>query len=241
MKPGSVIVDMAAANGGNVEGAGRRRDGRHRQRRARSSATPTSPGRLPTQASQLYGTNLVNLLKLLTPGKDGAAGARLRRRRAARHDRGAATARRPGRRRRSRSRAAPAVGRRGGRRRRPAKAANRRTRAAAYAVVALGGRALRWSPRSRPPSFLGHFTVFALAIVIGFYVIGQRAPRAAHAADVGDQRDLRDHRGRRAAADRPATTRWSRALAFVAILLASINVFGGFAVTRRMLEMFRKG
>ena len=31
------------------------------------------PSRLPTQASQLYGTNLVNLLKLLTPGKDGAA------------------------------------------------------------------------------------------------------------------------------------------------------------------------
>ena len=29
------------------------------------------PGRLPTQASQLYGTNLVNLMKLLTPGKDG--------------------------------------------------------------------------------------------------------------------------------------------------------------------------
>ena len=27
--------------------------------------------RLPTQASQLYGTNLVNLMKLLTPGKDG--------------------------------------------------------------------------------------------------------------------------------------------------------------------------
>ena len=32
------------------------------------------PGRLPTQASQLFGTNLVNLLKLLTPGKDGQRG-----------------------------------------------------------------------------------------------------------------------------------------------------------------------
>ena len=29
------------------------------------------PGRLPTQASQLFGTNLVNLLKLVTPDKDG--------------------------------------------------------------------------------------------------------------------------------------------------------------------------
>jgi NAD(P) transhydrogenase subunit alpha len=32
-----------------------------------------------------------------------------------------------------------------------------------------------------------------------------------------------------------------RVLSFIAILLASINVFGGFAVTRRMLSMFSKG
>ena len=88
MKPGSVIVDMAAANGGNVEGtvAGEK------------IVTPNGvtiigytdlAGRLPAQASQLYGTNLVNLMKLLTPEKDGAAGAGLRRRRAALDDRGA--------------------------------------------------------------------------------------------------------------------------------------------------------
>ena len=70
MKPGSVIVDMAASNGGNVEGA------------VADKKTVTAngvtiigytdlAGRLPAQASQLYGTNLVNLMKLLTPGKDG--------------------------------------------------------------------------------------------------------------------------------------------------------------------------
>ena len=70
MKPGSVIVDMAAANGGNVEGS------------VADEMVLTANGvriigytdlaaRLPTQASQLYGTNLVNLMKLLTPGKDG--------------------------------------------------------------------------------------------------------------------------------------------------------------------------
>ena len=84
MKPGSVIVDMAAGQGGNVDGsvAGER------------VVTDNGvvilgytdlAGRLPTQASQLYGTNLVNLVKLLTPGKDGAARPRLRRRRAALH------------------------------------------------------------------------------------------------------------------------------------------------------------
>ncbi|MGZ5410217.1 MAG: Re/Si-specific NAD(P)(+) transhydrogenase subunit alpha, partial [Aeromicrobium sp.] len=70
MKSGSVIVDMAAANGGNVDGtvAGEK------------VVTPNGvtiigytdlAGRLAAQASQLYGTNLVNLMKLMTPHKDG--------------------------------------------------------------------------------------------------------------------------------------------------------------------------
>ncbi len=73
MKSGSVIVDMAAANGGNVEGA------------VAGEAILTGngvtiigytdlAGRLPAQASQLYGTNLVNLIKLMTPDKDGFIG-----------------------------------------------------------------------------------------------------------------------------------------------------------------------
>ena len=70
MKPGSVIVDLASANGGNVEGT------------VPGERVVTANGviilgytdlarRLPNQASQLYGQNLVNLLKLITPGKDG--------------------------------------------------------------------------------------------------------------------------------------------------------------------------
>src|SRR5215210_7155112 len=70
MSSGSVIVDMAAAQGGNVAGSVPHE----------IVVTPNGvsiigytdlPGRLPAQASQLYGTNLVNLLTLLTPGKDG--------------------------------------------------------------------------------------------------------------------------------------------------------------------------
>ena len=70
MKSGSVVVDMAASNGGNVEGA------------VAGEVVVTEngvtiigytdlAGRLPAQASQLYGTNLVNLMKLMTPAKDG--------------------------------------------------------------------------------------------------------------------------------------------------------------------------
>ena len=74
-----MIVDMAAANGGNVEGT------------VAGEAVVTDngvtiigytdlAGRLPAQASQLYGTNLVNLMKLMTPGQGRAAGPGLRRR-----------------------------------------------------------------------------------------------------------------------------------------------------------------
>lgn len=70
MKAGSVIVDLAAQNGGNCE-----------YTVANQVVTTDNgvkvigytdlPGRLPTQSSQLYGTNLVNLLKLLCKEKDG--------------------------------------------------------------------------------------------------------------------------------------------------------------------------
>src|SRR5262245_51879182 len=70
MTSGSVIVDMAAQNGGNVDGT------------VKDQTVVTDngvtiigytdlAGRLPAQASQLYGTNVVNLLKLMTPDKDG--------------------------------------------------------------------------------------------------------------------------------------------------------------------------
>src|SRR5690606_37263581 len=70
MSPGSVIVDMAAAQGGNVEGsvAGERVV---TENGVIILGYTDLAGRLPTQASQLYGTNLVNLMKLLTPAKDG--------------------------------------------------------------------------------------------------------------------------------------------------------------------------
>jgi NAD(P) transhydrogenase subunit alpha len=70
MRPGSVIVDMAAGQGGNVEGSV------PGERVVTANGVTILgytdlAGRLPQQASQLYGTNVLNLLTLLTPGKDG--------------------------------------------------------------------------------------------------------------------------------------------------------------------------
>ena len=83
MKPGSVIVDMAAAKGGNVAGTGADElvvtDNGVTIIGYTDLARPAAGPGLAA-----YGTNLVNLLKLLTPDKDGAARPGPRRRRAAR-------------------------------------------------------------------------------------------------------------------------------------------------------------
>ena len=90
-----------------------------------------------------------------------------------------------------------------------------------------------------PPALQQHLTVFALAIVIGYYVIGH-VHHALHTPlmsvtnaisgiiVVGALLQIGHHDG------------VITGVAFVAILLASINVFGGFAVTRRMLGMFTR-
>ena len=82
------------------------------------------------------------------------------------------------------------------------------------------------------PSFLGHFTVFVLAVIIGYYVIGNVAPLAAHAADGGDERDLAASSWsarccRSADVHSPSRDPRPRGHRHV---VASINVFGGFLV-----------
>ena len=98
-----------------------------------------------------------------------------------------------------------------------------------------------------PAALQVHLTVFALAIVIGYYVIGH-VHHALHTPlmsvtnaisgiiVVGALLQL-------GAAGSIGGTKGVviMVLGFVAALLASINIFGGFTVTRRMLTMFRKG
>jgi NAD(P) transhydrogenase subunit alpha len=237
MRAGSVIVDMAAAQGGNVAGtvAGK-------QIVTANGVTIIGytdlPGRLPTQASQLYGTNLVNLMKLLTPGKDGQLVLDFddvvqRSITVARNGEKtwppppvqvSAAAPAP-------TAAAPP----------PAKPEKQSMSAARkYALVGVGVAALFLLTAFSPTQLLGNFTVFVLAIVIGYYVIG-KVHHALHTPlmsvtnaisgiiIVGALLQIGHH-------DTTITI-----ISFAAILLASINVFGGFAVTRRMLSMFSKG
>ena len=235
MKPGSVIVDMAASNGGNVEGTVKDQEILTDNGVTIIGYTDLA-GRLPATASQLYGTNLVNLLKLVTPEKDGQLTLDwddvVQRSVTVVRD-GQTTWPPPP----VQVSAAPAAAA-AAPVEKPAPKEPMSTQrrigltfaaaAALFAFIAVSPAALQV-----------HLVVFALAIVIGYYVIGH-VHHALHTPLMSVTNAisgiivvgalLQIGQGD------PAIT----ALACVAILLASINVFGGFAVTRRMLAMFSR-
>ncbi|MFK4799812.1 Re/Si-specific NAD(P)(+) transhydrogenase subunit alpha [Streptomyces sp. MPA0124] len=239
MKPGSVVVDMAAAQGGNVEGtvAGR------------SVVTDNGvtligytdlASRLPAQASQLFGTNLVNLLRLLTPGKDGRLVVDFddEVQRAVTVVRaGTVTWPPPP---VSVSAAPPATA--------PAAATaapvgarpSRLTPAGRYCLIGLGMLAAFLTVAFAPAQLAENFTVFALAVVIGYYVIG-KVHHSLHTPLMSVTNAISGIVVIGALLQIGHESALVTVLSFVAILLTSVNIFGGFAVTRRMLSMFSRG
>ncbi|WP_037578084.1 Re/Si-specific NAD(P)(+) transhydrogenase subunit alpha [Phaeacidiphilus oryzae] len=240
MKPGSVVVDMAAAMGGNVEGtvAGR------------SVVTDNNvtiigytdlASRLPAQASQLFGTNLLNLLKLLTPEKDGRLALDFDDvvQRAVTVVRAGdvtwppppvavsaapAAAAKP-----AAATAEPAE---------PAKP--KLTPARRFGLIGLGMLAMFLIVAFAPAQLAENFTVFALAVVIGYYVIG-KVHHALHTPLMSVTNAISGIVVTGALLQIGHESWVVTTLSAVAILLTSVNVFGGFAVTRRMLSMFSKG
>src|SRR4051794_9184366 len=236
MRPGSVIVDMAAAQGGNV--AGSVPDEIVVTANGVSIIGYTDlPGRLPAQASQLYGQNLVSLLTLLTPGKDGRLVLDF-------DDvvQRAMTVVRAGEKTWPpppvQVSAAPVPTQSASVE--PAPPPRPPARGRTFALVGLGAAVLFLVTAFSPNELIQHFTVFALAVVVGFYVIGH-VHHALHTPLMSVTNAISGiivvgallQTGH----DEPVVT----VLATVAILVASINVFGGFAVTRRMLGMFTRG
>ena len=236
MKPGSVIVDMAASNGGNVEGAVAD-ELVVTDNQVRIIGYTDLPGRLPTQASQLYGTNLVNLLKLLTPGKDGQAMVDIDDvvQRGMTVCRGGESTWPPPPVQVSAAPAASAPAS-AAREPRPAKARDPRRK---YLAMALAAVLFALVAVSSPPVFLGHFTVFALAVIVGFYVISNVA-HALHTPLMSETNAISGIILVGALLQIGSEDPLVRTLAFVATVIASVNIFGGFAVTGRMLQMFRK-
>jgi len=239
MKPGSVIVDMAAANGGNVEGtvAG---EAVLTANRVTIIGYTDLPGRLPAQASQLYSTNLVNLMKLITPGKDGQLVLDfddvVQRSMTVVRD-GELTWPPPP----VQVSATPASGTATAQAAPPTEAHAKKHMSPArrLGVVGVAGALLFLISALSPPALLGHLTVFALAIVIGYYVIGH-VHHALHTPLMSVTNAISGIIVLGALLQIGHGDIVVTVVSFAAILLASINVFGGFAVTRRMLAMFSR-
>ena len=248
MKPGSVIVDLAAEQGGNCELT---EPGQVVVRHGVTIIGYTDlPSRLATQASTLYATNLFRLSEELCKEKDGAFHVNMDdeviRGTTVIHDgtitwpppapKLSAAPPKPA------AKAAPVAaaekkghGHGGG----EAMAPGRLVVMFAVAAVLfflIGAYA--------PPAFLGHFTVFVLACFVGYMVVWNVTP-ALHTPlmsvtnaissiiIIGALVQIAPY----GEGPRPAVILW---LAVIGIALTAINMFGGFAVTQRMLSMFRK-
>jgi NAD(P) transhydrogenase subunit alpha len=90
-----------------------------------------------------------------------------------------------------------------------------------------------------PAVFLGHFTVFALAVIVGFYVISNVA-HALHTPLMSETNAISGIILVGGLLQIGSDNAVVAVIGFLATLVASINIFGGFAVTNRMLAMFRK-
>ncbi len=248
MKPGSVIVDMAGEQGGNCEltvpGEAVVRHG------VTIVGYTDLPSRLAKQASTLYGTNLFRVTEELCKTKDGIINVNMEDeaiRGLTVIKEGAITWPPPP----LKAPAAPPA----------AKAAAAVVPAAkghghgAGEPMAAGTLAIMFAVAATlfglmgayaPVSFLGHFTVFVLACFVGYMVIWNVTPSLhtplmsvtnaiSSIIAIGALVQIAPPETGAGRADE--LIRW---MAVVGIALTAINMFGGFAVTRRMLAMFRK-
>jgi NAD(P) transhydrogenase subunit alpha len=251
MKPGSVIVDMAAEQGGNCELT---EPGQAVVRHGVTIIGYTDlASRLARQSSTLYSNNLLRLAEELCKTKDGTINVNFE------DDaiRGltvikegevtwpapppklpAAPPPKP-------AAAAPAPEKKSGHGHGAGEPASAKSLAIMFGVGAL----LFWLVGAyAPASFLSHFTVFVLACFVGYMVIWNVTP-ALHTPlmsvtnaissiiAIGALVQIAPPIGA-GVEDRPGGL--ILGLSVLALALTAINMFGGFAVTRRMLAMFRK-
>ena len=249
MKPGSVIVDMAAEQGGNCELT---EPGKAVVKHGVTIIGYTDlVGRLSRQSSTLYSNNLLRLTEELCKTKDGIININMEddaiRGLTVIKD-GAVTWPAPPLKLPAPAApkaAAPVAEKKSGH----GHGAGAPMAANKLAVVFGVGAALFWFIGAfAPPAFLGHFTVFVLACFVGYMVVWNVTP-ALHTPLMSVTNAISSIIAIGALVQiappllgapggRPDDLiRW---LAVVGIILTSINMFGGFAVTHRMLAMFRK-
>ncbi len=237
MREGSVIVDLAAEQGGNC--ALTEPDKVVVKHGVTIIGYTDLPSRMAAQSSQLYGTNLRHLLTELCQDKDGQIDVDM-------EDeviRGATVVKdgeitwpppapklqaTP-----SPQRLATAA---------PPLVEERKTRSTglgAWLLLAVGAICLYGLGQVAPSAFLSHFTVFVLACFIGYMVVWNVTP-ALHTPLMSVTNAISGIIVIGALLQISSSSLIVLFLAAIATLIATINVFGGFFVTQRMLRMFRK-
>lgn len=244
MKPGSVVVDLAAEKGGNCDLT--RPDERVVSDNGVIVIGYTDfPSRMATQASLLYATNIRHMLSDLTPEKDGVIV----------HDmeddviRGATVTHQseitfppPPPKVKAIAAAKPKK-----KEKEPTPEEKRALETAAFkaqttrqvGLLAVGGVLMLLLGQVAPASFMQHFIVFVLACFIGFQVIW-KVSHSLHTPLMAVTNAISGIIILGAVLQIGSGSAVVVVLAAISVLIATINIVGGFLVTRRMLAMFQK-
>ncbi|MDH3282633.1 MAG: Re/Si-specific NAD(P)(+) transhydrogenase subunit alpha [Gammaproteobacteria bacterium] len=236
MAHGSVVVDLAAEQGGNCELT--KPDEVIEASGVTIIGYSDLPSRLPTQASQLYATNLRHLLTDLTPAKDGNIDVNMDdeviRGTTVIKD-GEVTWPPPA----PKLSAAPVAPKAAA----PAPAETPQPTVSrglsTLGAMAVAAAALLAVGAVAPASFMAHFTVFVLACFVGYQVIWSVTP-ALHTPLMSVTNAISGIIVIGALLQIAAPSVTGVLLAAVSVLIASVNIAGGFLVTQRMLKMFRR-
>jgi len=234
MKRGSVVVDLAALGGGNCEltvpGEAVDVNG------VTVIGYTDMPSRLPTQASQLYSNNILNLVKLLCPEKNGEIVLNFEDeiiRNVTVTKEGEITWPPPP----VQVSAAPQV--------KPVpvvveKAPEKKSSGMGRHIMLLvGGLLFGWLSLVAPTEFMQHFTIFILACFIGYYVVWN-VSHSLHTPLMSVTNAISGIIVVGALLQISSSNQLVMWISAFAVLIAFINVVGGFVVTKRMLKMFRK-
>ncbi|QRN41290.1 MAG: Re/Si-specific NAD(P)(+) transhydrogenase subunit alpha [Neisseriaceae bacterium] len=237
MKPGSVIVDLAAKGGGNCEYTVP--GGKIITRNGVTVVGYTDMvNRLAGQSSQLYATNLVNLVKLACPEKNGVFNLDFDDviiRHMTICDQGEVMYPPPPIQVSVAPKTEPTYVKVETDKQQAKVSVTRKL----ISLVGVFG-AILWVGAYAPVEFLNHFMVFILACVVGYYVVWN-VTYSLHTPLMSETNAISGIIIIGALVQIVNDSFWLNLLAFIGILLVSINIFGGFSVTNRMLNMFRKG
>jgi NAD(P) transhydrogenase subunit alpha len=231
MKHGSVIVDLAAEQGGNCELT------EPGEVVVKHGVTLIGymdlPSRLPNQSSQLYGSNLCHMMNDLTPEKDGHINVNMEDdviRGATVVHNGEITFPPP-------ISVSAAV---------PPKTDTlvtqpKKSKSGIGLIITmlLAGAGLFCLGKVAPADFMQHFSIFVLSCFVGYMVIWNVTP-ALHTPLMSVTNAISSVIIIGALLQADSSSTLIMVLAVIAVLIASINIGGGFAVTHRMLQMFRK-